>query len=74
MNPFWSRLARELSPYVPGEQPHIASLVKLNTNESRFGPSPLALAAMRDAAVDTLRLYPDPEATELREVLPPITA
>ena len=69
MNPFWSRLARELSPYVPGEQPRIANLVKLNTNESPFGPSPLALEAMRAAAADTLRLYPDPEATELREAL-----
>src|SRR5215468_10397410 len=69
MNPFWSQIARELSPYVPGEQPRIANLVKLNTNESQFGPSPLALEAMRAAAVDTLRLYPDPEATELRELL-----
>ena len=68
MNPYWSQIARDLSPYVPGEQPRIADLVKLNTNESPFGPSPLALAAMR-AAVDTLRLYPDPEATELREAL-----
>jgi histidinol-phosphate aminotransferase len=54
---------------VPGEQPRIANLVKLNTNESPFGPSPPALEAMRDAATDTLRLYPDPEAMELREVL-----
>jgi hypothetical protein len=69
MKPFWSRIARELSPYVPGEQPRIANLVKLNTNESPFGPSPLALEAMRNAATDTLRLYPDPEARELREVL-----
>ena len=69
MNPFWSQLARELSPYVPGEQPRMANLVKLNTNESPFGPSPLALEAMREEAADTLRLYPDPEATELREVL-----
>src|SRR6202022_2230442 len=45
------------------------NLVKLNTNESPFGPSPLALEAIRAAAVDTLRLYPDPEATELREAL-----
>jgi histidinol-phosphate aminotransferase len=69
MNPFWSQTARELSPYVPGEQPRIANLVKLNTNESPFGPSPRALEAMRAAAADTLRLYPDPEAVELREVL-----
>jgi histidinol-phosphate aminotransferase len=69
MNPFWSQLARELSPYVPGEQPRVADLVKLNTNESPFGPSPLALDAMRVAAADSLRLYPDPEATELREAI-----
>jgi len=69
MNPLWSQIARELSPYVPGEQPRIANLVKLNTNESPFGPSPRALEAMRCAAADTLRLYPDPEATELREAL-----
>ena len=69
MNPFWSRLAHELTPYVPGEQPGVADLVKLNTNESPFGPSPLALEAMRAAAADTMRLYPDPEATELRNAL-----
>jgi len=69
MNQLWSQLARELSPYVPGEQPRITDLVKLNTNESPFGPSPLALEAMRAAAADSLRLYPDPEATELREAL-----
>ena len=69
MNPFWSRIARELSPYVPGEQPRLANLVKLNTNESPFGPSPLALAAMQAAAADILRLYPDPEATALRGAL-----
>jgi histidinol-phosphate aminotransferase len=69
MNTLWSQVARGLSPYVPGEQPRIADLVKLNTNESPFGPSPLALEAMRAAAADTLRLYPDPEATELRQAL-----
>jgi histidinol-phosphate aminotransferase len=69
MNPFWSQIACALSPHVPGEQPRIANLVKLNTNESPFGPSPLAPEAMRAAAADTLRLYPDPEATELREGL-----
>jgi histidinol-phosphate aminotransferase len=54
MNPFWSQIACELSPYVPGEQPRVGNLVKLNTNESPFGPSPLALEAMRAAAADTL--------------------
>ena len=69
MTRFWSQIARQLSPYVPGEQPRIANLVKLNTNENPFGPSPRAVEAMRAAAADTLRLYPDPEATELREAL-----
>jgi histidinol-phosphate aminotransferase len=69
MNRYWSQIARELSPYVPGEQPRIANLVKLNTNESPFGPSLRAVAAMQAAAADSLRLYPDPEAAELREAL-----
>lgn len=66
---YWSELARGLSPYVPGEQPQIPGLVKLNTNESPFGPSPKAIEAVRAAATDTLRLYPDPRSTRLREVL-----
>src|SRR5437667_8858740 len=59
MKAFWSRIARELSPYVPGEQPRIANLVKLNTNESPFGPSPLG----RDGFGSRRRLLP----RELRE-------
>ncbi len=69
MNPYWSALAGALTPYVPGEQPRMKNLVKLNTNESPYGPSPAALEAIRAAAADTLRLYPDPQATELRETL-----
>lgn len=69
MSRYWSELARGLSPYVPGEQPQIPGLVKLNTNESPFGPSPMAIEAVRLAATDTLRLYPDPQSTRLREVL-----
>lgn len=69
MSRFWSELARGLSPYVPGEQPQIPGLIKLNTNESLFGPSPKAIEAIRAAAADMLRLYPDPQATRLREVL-----
>ena len=69
MSRFWSELAHGLSPYVPGEQPQIPGLVKLNTNESPFGPSPKAIEAIRAAAADTLRLYPDPQARRLREVL-----
>jgi histidinol-phosphate aminotransferase len=66
---YWSELAKGLSPYVPGEQPQIPGLVKLNTNESPFGPSPMAIEAVRSTAADTLRLYPDPQSTRLREVL-----
>lgn len=69
MSRFWSGLVHGLEPYVPGEQPKISGLVKLNTNESPLGPSPIALEAIRGAADDALRLYPDPEALELREAL-----
>ena len=69
MSRYWSRLTHELKPYVPGEQPRIADLVKLNTNESPFAPSPRALEAIRAEAAETLRLYPDPQATALREAL-----
>ena len=69
MSRYWSELARGLSPYVPGEQPQIPGLVKLNTNESPFGPSPKAIEAVRSAAADSLRLYPDPQSTRLCEAL-----
>ena len=69
MSRYWSALAHGLEPYTPGEQPRIEGLVKLNTNESPFGPSPRALAAIRAAADDALRLYPDPQAGALREAL-----
>ena len=69
MSLFWTELARNLSPYVPGEQPQLPGLVKLNTNESPFGPSPKVIEAIRAVASDTLRLYPDPQSTRLREAL-----
>jgi histidinol-phosphate aminotransferase len=69
MSRFWSPLTHELKPYVPGEQPRMADLVKLNTNESPLGPSPRALEAVRGEASDTLRLYPDPQALALRTAL-----
>ena len=56
MSRYWSELARGLSPYVPGEQPRVANLVKLNTNESPFGPSPRVIDALRAAADESLRL------------------
>src|SRR4051794_33286016 len=62
MSRFWSDVVHGLQPYVPGEQPRMADLVKLNTNESPFGPSPRVLDAVRPEAADSLRLYPDPTA------------
>src|ERR1700677_3662609 len=69
MSRFWSSLTHDLEPYVPGEQPRMAELVKLNTNENPYGPSPRVLEAIRAEAADSLRLYPDPQATALRTTL-----
>jgi len=66
MSQFWSAVVHGLTPYVPGEQPKLANLVKLNTNESPYGPSPKVLDAVRAEAADTLRLYPDPASDRLR--------
>lgn len=69
MSRFWSQVVHSLTPYVPGEQPRLENLVKLNTNENPYGPSPKALEAIREAAADSLRLYPDPTSARLREVI-----
>jgi histidinol-phosphate aminotransferase len=69
MSRFWSATVRALQPYVPGEQPKLPNLVKLNTNENPYGPSPRALEALRGEIGDSLRLYPDPESTRLREAI-----
>ena len=66
---FWSPRVRELVPYVPGEQPRIPNLVKLNTNENPYPPSPRVVAAIEQAARQGLQLYPDPESTALRETI-----
>ena len=68
MSRFWSSIVHSLSPYVPGEQPKLDGLVKLNTNENPYGPSPRVLAAIA-AATDRLHLYPDPRASALREAI-----
>jgi histidinol-phosphate aminotransferase len=62
-------LVRQLRPYVPGEQPKIEGLIKLNTNENPYPPSPKVLAAIKAAADPRLRLYPNPTADGLREKL-----
>lgn len=68
MSRFWSPVVHGLSPYVPGEQPKLDNLIKLNTNENPYPPSPQVLAAI-SAAADRLHLYPDPGATSLREAI-----
>lgn len=66
MSKFWSPFVKNLVPYVPGEQPKLTRLVKLNTNENPYGPSPKALAAMQTELNDNLRLYPDPNSDLLK--------
>ncbi|HET9955047.1 MAG TPA: histidinol-phosphate transaminase [Polyangiaceae bacterium] len=65
MSKFWSPRVRSLSPYVPGEQPKLEQLTKLNTNENPYGPSPRVRAAVEAALGDSLRLYPDPNSEAL---------
>jgi histidinol-phosphate aminotransferase len=62
-------LVRDLHAYVPGEQPKIKGLIKLNTNENPYPPSPRVLAAVKAAVDGRLRLYPNPTAQVLREKL-----
>lgn len=69
MSKFWSPLVNDLVPYVPGEQPKMANLVKLNTNENPFGPSPKVIEAIQAELNDNLRLYPDPEGESLRQTI-----
>ena len=66
MSKFWSDVVHKLTPYVPGEQPKLANLVKLNTNENPYGPSPQVIAALQLQAADSLRLYPDPNSDQLK--------
>jgi histidinol-phosphate aminotransferase len=66
---FWSPALRGLVPYTPGEQPLIEGLVKLNTNENPYPPSPRVVAAIRAAAQEGLQLYPDPQAAGLRQAI-----
>lgn len=69
MSQYWSAAVRGLTPYVPGEQPKLDNLVKLNTNENPYPPSPRAVAAIAgELGGDggALRLYPDPNGDRLK--------
>ena len=69
MSRFWSQVVHGLTPYVPGEQPKLGNLVKLNTNENPYGPGLRVLEALRAEAADSLRLYPDPNSERLRHAI-----
>ena len=66
MSKFWSDIVHKLTPYVPGEQPKLNHLIKLNTNENPYGPSPQVIRALQAEVADTLRLYPDPNSDKLK--------
>lgn len=69
MSRFWTDKARDMVPYVPGEQPKHPDLVKLNTNEHAVQPSEAVLEALRGVSGDTLRRYPDPDAVALKQCI-----
>ncbi len=68
-SPYWSGFVAGLDPYVPGEQPKDLNLIKLNTNENPYPPSPKVLEVLRKDTVDLLRLYPDPTSSALKQVI-----
>ena len=69
MSALWTDTITRLTPYVPGEQRSGADIVKLNTNENPYPPSPKVMEAIASISGDQLRRYPDPESVELRQVL-----
>lgn len=72
MSMFWSPIVQSLAPYVPGEQPGISKLIKLNTNENPYPPSPLVTKALQDVIgrhAEGLRLYPDPSSLLVRQAV-----
>ncbi len=69
MSRFWSEVTKALEPYVPGEQPQLNNIVKLNTNENPYGPSPMVLKAISEETTANLRKYPDPNAAVLKQAI-----
>lgn len=65
----WKDNLRSIKPYVPGEQPDMPDMVKLNTNENPYPPSPKVVQALKDFECDTLRLYPDPSSGLLKDAV-----
>jgi len=69
MTDYWTDTVRRLTPYVPGEQRLGENIVKLNTNENPYPPSPMVIKALQSVSGDALRRYPDPESVSLRATL-----
>ena len=70
MSKYWNRKINEAEPYVAGEQPKPGQkVIKLNTNENPYPPSPMARAVLRSFDIDDLRLYPDTNGTEFIEAV-----
>ena len=69
MSRYWSKTVKNIKPYIPGEQPKDRKYIKLNTNENPYPPSAKAIDAIRFAASDMLRLYPDPSGDTLRDAI-----
>lgn len=69
MSQYWSEIVHDLVPYVPGEQPKVQNLIKLNTNENPYGPSPKVIAAIKAEVGEQLKLYPDPASKRLKSAI-----
>jgi len=69
MSKYWSEITKNIEPYVCGEQPKDKKYIKLNTNENPYPPSPKVIEAIKMAANEDLRLYPDPNCDELRDTI-----
>ncbi|MEX2366477.1 MAG: histidinol-phosphate transaminase, partial [Pseudohongiellaceae bacterium] len=70
MSSYWSPLVHSLEPYLPGEQPKVDGLIKLNTNENPYPPAPGVSRLLQDpGTAERLRLYPDPNSQSLKEAI-----
>ena len=69
MSKFWNDKIKEIEPYVPGEQPKDKKYIKLNTNENPYSPSAKVIEKIESMNLKDLKLYPDPDVSELRKVI-----
>lgn len=69
MNKYWSSIVKNIKPYTPGEQPKDKKYIKLNTNENPYPPSPRVITAIKEAANEDLKLYPDPNCDILKAAI-----